>query len=59
MSDIKVDYIVIMILILQPDIAFSPDNMHLAITGADGQLRIIDYRNERLVLLMVCQNIVI
>ncbi|KAI7888305.1 WD40-repeat-containing domain protein [Mucor mucedo] len=30
------------------DIAFSPDNMHLAITGVDGQLRIIDYRNERL-----------
>ncbi|KAI8987650.1 WD40-repeat-containing domain protein [Mycotypha africana] len=30
------------------DIAFAPDGVHLAITGVDGQLRIIDYRNERL-----------
>ncbi|CAO3637296.1 unnamed protein product [Mucor hiemalis] len=30
------------------DFAFSPDNIHLAITGVDGKLRIIDYRNERL-----------
>ncbi|KAG2230777.1 hypothetical protein INT48_001679 [Thamnidium elegans] len=29
------------------DIAYSSDNIHLAITGVDGLLRIIDYRNER------------
>ncbi|KAL7317078.1 hypothetical protein PS15m_003479 [Mucor circinelloides] len=30
------------------DFAFAPDGMHLAITGVDGQMRIIDYRNEKL-----------
>jgi WD40 repeat protein len=30
------------------DFAFAPDGIHLAITGVDGQLRIIDYRNEKL-----------
>ncbi|KAG1151250.1 hypothetical protein G6F37_000312 [Rhizopus arrhizus] len=30
------------------DFSFSPDGIHLALTGSDGQLRIVDYRNERL-----------
>ncbi|KAI8072152.1 WD40-repeat-containing domain protein [Gilbertella persicaria] len=30
------------------DFAFSPDGVHLAVTGVDGQLRVIDFRNERL-----------
>jgi WD40 repeat protein len=30
------------------DLCFSPDSIHMAITGSDGKLRIIDYRNERL-----------
>ncbi|PHZ08561.1 WD40 repeat-like protein [Rhizopus microsporus ATCC 52813] len=30
------------------DFSFSPDGVHLAVTGADGQLKIIDYKNERL-----------
>lgn len=29
------------------DVAYSPNNTHVAITGVDGQLRIIDYKNER------------
>ncbi|KAI7902357.1 WD40-repeat-containing domain protein [Cokeromyces recurvatus] len=31
------------------DIAFSPDGVYMALTGMDGQLRIIDYRSERLI----------
>lgn len=30
------------------DFSFSPNGTHMALTGADGQLRIIDYRNEKL-----------
>ncbi|KAI8328350.1 WD40-repeat-containing domain protein, partial [Blakeslea trispora] len=30
------------------DFAFSPDGIHLAVTGMDGQMRVIDFRNERL-----------
>lgn len=37
----------VLIYFLKKDIAYSPDNIHLAITGVDGMLRIIDYRNER------------
>lgn len=38
----------ILILYHMADFAFAPDGMHLAITGVDGQMRIIDYRNEKL-----------
>lgn len=38
----------ILILCEMTDFAFAPDGMHLAITGVDGQMRIIDYRNEKL-----------